>query len=213
MQKEGVVDPNTVLSPNFAKIKGISSVSCAVYWWSLKTLYLGILALTRLKHSQESGLCSMVVSVCFQCSSACVPQWVTHTWEYLGGLSRAVLWPAYRACSGATNFAKRAVCIWGEHQVLCWVPCLHRAFRSSMQPLDCCAVPIAGAGRCFLPSGKLCLSPGSAHFTELFFFFFFFGNTEASSVALVCHDFSCSQVFSVILGTELNRVHCKWFSA
>jgi len=96
-----------------------------------------------------------------------------------------------------------------EHQVLCCVPCLHRAFRSSMRPLDCCAVPIAGAGRCFLPSGKLCLSPGSAHFTELFFFFFFFGNTEASSVALVCHDFSCSQVFSVILGTELNRVHCK----
>lgn len=32
VQKEGVVDPNTVLSPNFAKIKGIASVLCAAYW-------------------------------------------------------------------------------------------------------------------------------------------------------------------------------------
>lgn len=67
VQKEGAVDPNTVLSPNFAKIKGISSVSCAAYWWSLKTLYLGILALPRHKHSPESGLCSVVVPSCSQC--------------------------------------------------------------------------------------------------------------------------------------------------
>lgn len=32
VQKEGAVDPNTVLSPNFAKIKGIFSVLCAAYW-------------------------------------------------------------------------------------------------------------------------------------------------------------------------------------
>lgn len=52
VQKEGVVDPNTVLSPNFAKIKGISSVLCAAYWWSLKAVYLGISPLPRHKHSQ-----------------------------------------------------------------------------------------------------------------------------------------------------------------
>lgn len=52
VQKEGAVDPNTVLSPNFAKIKGISSVLCAAYWWSLKTLYLGISPLPRHKYSQ-----------------------------------------------------------------------------------------------------------------------------------------------------------------
>lgn len=52
VQKEGAVDPNTVLSPNFAKIKGISSVLCAAYWWSLKAVYLGISPLPRHTCSQ-----------------------------------------------------------------------------------------------------------------------------------------------------------------
>lgn len=79
VQKEGAVDPNTVLSPNFAKIKGISSVLCAAYWWSLKkTKCLGMSPLPRHKHSQpriSASFCQCLLPQ--QCPlPTCSPLWV-----------------------------------------------------------------------------------------------------------------------------------------
>lgn len=75
VQKEGVVDPNTVLSPNFAKIKGISSVLCAAYWWSQKKQCLGMSPLPRHKHRQpriSASLCQCLLP--WHCSlPTCTP--------------------------------------------------------------------------------------------------------------------------------------------